>query len=252
MLSAYPFELSVLRARVRYWAGDVKGYIDALAGLVVGCKAKARAEARTLRELKEVRAARQEGGIADTCEKLGNEDEDGESGEDNEEAQEDEKANEGHQADPETLGASDELDDTVATAEANLSMWLERAARLCLMIASQLVETKEYYSAIKLLEPLCTQRLSPSAPPTPSPSIHSAVGRIYLLSGNLQKATEQFRVVAACPDAGESAIAMNTALMCSAVGDWSRAESALREVLEHDPHNYTVGHLEIGCTPFRV
>ena len=119
------------------------------------------------------------------------------------------------------------------------------------MIASQLVETKEYYSAIKLLEPLCTQRLSPSGPPTPSPSIHSAVGRIYLLSGNLQKAMEHFRVVASCPDAGESAIAMNTALMCSAIGDWSRAESALREVLEHDPHNYTVGHLEIGCTLFR-
>ena len=126
MLSAYPFELSVLRAHVRYWAGDVKGYIDALAGLVVGCKAKARAEGRTVRELKEMRAAGQEGrnaeSRADTGEKLGNEDEDGESGEDNEEAQEDEKANEGHQADLETLGANDELDDTLATAEANLFM----------------------------------------------------------------------------------------------------------------------------------
>ncbi|KIM66001.1 hypothetical protein SCLCIDRAFT_111592 [Scleroderma citrinum Foug A] len=170
MLSAYPFELSVLRARVRYWAGDVKGYIDALAGLLVGCKAKARAEGKE---------------------------------------------------------------------EANLSMWLERAARVCLMLASQLVEMKDYHAATKLLEPLCTQHLSPSGPPTPSPSIHSAVGRIYLLSGNLQKATEHFRIVASCPDAGDGAIAMNTALMCSAVGDWSRAEVALREVLERDPQNYT-------------
>lgn len=264
MLSAYPFELSVLRARVRYWAGDVKGYIDALAGLLVGCKAKARAEGRVVRELKELRAAGKGGGEGNE-EKQANEDEDEDdkaddrSEEGNEDTQDDENGSvdsvededaeaddrsetEGQhqgQAEPETLEDNDEPDDVLATAEANLSMWLERAARVCLMIASQLVEMKDYHSATKLLEPLCTQHLSPSGPPTPSPSIHSAVGRIYLLSGNMQKATEHFRIVASCPDAGDGAIAMNTALMCSAVGDWSRAEAALREVLEYDPQNYT-------------
>ena len=312
MLSAYPFELSVLRARVRYWAGDVKGYIDALAGLLVGCKAKARAEGKVVRELKELQAVGKGGGIAEegvlgaggegNGEKKANEDSgeddeaDGRPGEGSEETQDDENEDvdseedeevkvddrsetEGrhqgqaepetledndetdededtkadpqpemggqHQerAEPETLENNDEPDDVLATAEANLSMWLERAARVCLMLASQLVEMKDYHAATKLLEPLCTQHLSPSGPPTPSPSIHSAVGRIYLLSGNLQKATEHFRIVASCPDAGDGAIAMNTALMCSAVGDWSRAEAALREVLEHDPQNYTVSRI---------
>jgi len=299
MLSAYPFELSVLRARVRYWAGDVKGYIDALAGLLVGCKAKARAEGRVVLELKELRAVGKGGGEGVETGGEGNEekqaDEDGDdkadvrSEEGNEKTQEDENENvdsvededaeaddrsetegqhqkqaeseilededakaddrsetEGQhqgQAEPETLEDNDEPDGALATAEANLSMWLERAARVCLMIASQLVEMKDYHSATKLLEPLCTQHLSPSGPPTPSPSIHSAVGRIYLLSGNMQKATEHFHIVASCPDAGVGAVAMNTALMCSAVGDWSRAEAALREVLEYDPQNYTVSRI---------
>ncbi|KAI6023886.1 hypothetical protein BKA83DRAFT_4053559 [Pisolithus microcarpus] len=163
--------LSVLRARVHYWAGDVRGYVDALAGLLTGCKAKARAESKA----------------------------------------------------------------------ANLSMWLERSARVCLMIASQLVEMKDYHAAITLLTPLCTQQLSPrtDAPPVPSPAIHSAVARIYLLSGNIPKAAEHFKIVASCADVEPGTIAMNTALFCSASGDWQRAEAALREVLEQDPRNYT-------------
>ncbi|KAI5995537.1 hypothetical protein EDD15DRAFT_2165028 [Pisolithus albus] len=170
-LSAYPFELSVLRARVHYWAGDVRGYVDALAGLLAGCKAKARAESKA----------------------------------------------------------------------ANLSMWLERSARVCLMIASQLVEMKDYHAAITLLTPLCTQQLSPrtDAPPVPSPAIHSAVARIHLLSGNIPKAAEHFKIVASCADVEPGTVAMNTALLCSASGDWQRAEAALRDVLEQDPRNYT-------------
>ena len=82
-----------------------------------------------MQELKEVRAATRKGGGnaesgADTGEKLGNEDEHSESGWDNEEVQEDEKAEEGHRADPETLGANDEVDNTLATAEVNLSLCL--------------------------------------------------------------------------------------------------------------------------------
>ncbi|KAI6113032.1 hypothetical protein F5141DRAFT_1273413 [Pisolithus sp. B1] len=162
--------LSVLRARVHYWAGDARSYVDALAGLLTGCKAKARAENGAL-----------------------------------------------------------------ATAEANLSMWLERSARVCLMIASQLVEMKDYHAAITLLMPLCTQQLSPStdAPPVPSPAIHSAVARIYLLSGNIPKAAEHFKIVA-------------SSLLCSASGDWQRAEAALREVLEQDPRNYTLSTPDVA------
>ncbi|KAL4078579.1 hypothetical protein V8B97DRAFT_1044209 [Scleroderma yunnanense] len=260
MLSAYPFELSVLRARVRYWAGDVKGYIDMLAGLLVGCKANARMEGKRVRELKGVIAARKTGeksqqdvekevdsnedGDEDegSVQKEGDKNEDGEEEEDEDEDGKVEVEDQNQETEQKTPEEDiDETDETLTTAEANLSMWLERAARVCLMIASQLVEMKDYHAAIKLLEPLCMQRLSPSpsGPLTASHSIHSAVGRVHLLSGNLQKAAEHFGIVASCVDAGESTVAMNTALMCSATGDWSHAEAALKKVLEHDPQNYT-------------
>ena len=38
-----PFELEVLHAKTRYWAGDHMGYLDALAALLHRCKRKARA-----------------------------------------------------------------------------------------------------------------------------------------------------------------------------------------------------------------
>lgn len=273
-LSAYPFELSVLRARVHYWAGDVRGYVDALAGLLTGCKAKARAESKAVRDLKEAKVAakrRKEGksegtagggrdnqkeGCEEDDESAGEEDEDDDDDDDDDARlddqseegeggnnQEQERSDEQRQAEAAdgTDADDDESDGALATAEANLSMWLERSARVCLMIASQLVEMKDYHAAITLLTPLCTQQLSPrtDAPPVPSPAIHSAVARIYLLSGNIPKAAEHFKIVASCADVEPGTIAMNTALFCSASGDWQRAEAALREVLEQDPRNYT-------------
>ena len=38
-----PFELEVLYAKLKYWAGHHMGYLDALAALLNRCKAKARA-----------------------------------------------------------------------------------------------------------------------------------------------------------------------------------------------------------------
>lgn len=67
-----PFELEVLNARLRYWAGDFMGYLDALSALLRRCTLKARRTA----------------------------------------------------------------DAAVAT------MWRERGTRLCLIIASQLIEMK--------------------------------------------------------------------------------------------------------------
>ena len=40
-----PFELEVLYAKLKYWAGDHMGYLDALAALLRRCKTKARAAA---------------------------------------------------------------------------------------------------------------------------------------------------------------------------------------------------------------
>lgn len=253
---------------MHYWAGDVRGYVDALAGLLTGCKAKARAESKAVRDLREAKVAakqrKEEGksegvasgdrdnrkeGCEEEDESAGEDDEDDDarlddqSGEGEEENnQEQEGSDEQRQAEAaDSTDADDESDGALVTAEANLSMWLERSARVCLMIASQLVEMKDYHAAITLLTPLCTQQLSPrtDAPPVPSPAIHSAVARIYLLSGNIPKAAEHFKIVASCADVEPGTVAMNTALLCSASGDWQRAEAALREVLEQDPRNYT-------------
>ncbi|KAI6130127.1 hypothetical protein EV401DRAFT_1923824, partial [Pisolithus croceorrhizus] len=96
------------------------------------------------------------------------------------------------------------------------------------MIASQLVELKDYHAAITLLTPLCTRQLSPSADvlSVPSPAIHS-IAHIYFLSGNISKAAEHFKIVASCADVELGTIAMNTTPLCSASGNWQRAEAAL-------------------------
>jgi hypothetical protein len=72
--------------------------------------------------------------------------------------------------------------------DTSLSMWLERAARMCLIIASQMIEMKDLTAATKLLEPLFAQRTGQQ----PSPAIRSAVGRIYLQSGYLTQAAAHF------------------------------------------------------------
>ena len=68
-----PFELEVLQAKLKYWAGDHMGYLDALAALLHRCKAKAR---------------------------------------------------------------------SAKTDPAAAAMWRERGARVCLIVASQLIEMK--------------------------------------------------------------------------------------------------------------
>ncbi|KAH0836749.1 hypothetical protein J3R83DRAFT_8485 [Lanmaoa asiatica] len=135
-----------------------------------------------------------------------------------------------------------ESDDVHAAAEANLSMWLERIARVCLILASQLIEMNDYQAAINLLVPLCTHRVPPTFLPTPSLELHSALARIYLLSGNIQKAEEHFSIAASAAETGANGtdiIVMNTALLATASGDWTRAEVALEEMVAKDPANFT-------------
>ncbi|KAH7926041.1 hypothetical protein BV22DRAFT_1128532 [Leucogyrophana mollusca] len=161
-----PFELEVMHTRLKCWAADHMGYIDALYALLGKCKSKARA----------AKAA----------------------------------------ADNEAL-----------------SMWLERAARVCLIIASQLVEMKDFAGAAKLLEPLCTQ-----SDGVTSPAIRSAVGRIHLQSGYLAMASKHFDIVAADPSAPQELKNMNAALLASAEGDWAVAGESLKTLLEAEPDNY--------------
>ena len=81
-------------------------------------------------------------------------------------------------------------------------------------------------------------------------ALHPLRGGPYLPSfQKLVKATEHFRIIAACLDAGESAINEHGShmpcrrrLVSCRVG----AEGGARA----RPHNYMVGHLEIGCMLF--
>lgn len=282
----HPFELTVFHARVHYWSGDPLGYVDALSRILGQCKQRAREEGRVVaqrREMRQVNRARG-GGDAEGAgqSERTNEDEDENEGKDEDKGKDEDEGTEDAEADVESTEDAEvqdeELDDVLVAAEANLSMWLERIARVCLILASQLIEmnvsihiffpvlsplsrlslvvfahavgilhldSQDYQAAINLLVPLCTYRAPPTLVPTPSPTLHSALARVYLLSGNLQKAEEHFSIAASA--AGNSTNGtdinidiMNAALLAAASGDWTRAEEALGELLAKNPGNFTV------------
>ncbi|KAF7308849.1 Tetratricopeptide repeat protein 15-like [Mycena kentingensis (nom. inval.)] len=166
-----PFELEVMNARLKYWAGDHMGYLDALHALLRKCKSRSR-------------RARDDASV--------------------------------------------------------VAMWKERGARVCLIIASQLVEMKDYTAATTLLTPLCTQpaevedsESSEDSGSSPSlinsPALHSAIARIYLQCGNLAMAMHHFGAVAAADSgATEGMREMNAALMAGAEGDWVQVTEILQ------------------------
>ncbi|KAI0766704.1 hypothetical protein BD413DRAFT_569950 [Trametes elegans] len=162
-----PFELDVLHARLKYWAGDHVGYLDALAALLRRCKHKARAASAS--------------------------------------------ASSRARAHPDPAAAG---------------MWAERGSRVSLIIASQLVEMRDFAAAAKVLEPLCTPA---------SAALRSAVARVYLQGGYVAMAATHFAAVAADPGADAAQKGTNAALFASAEGDWPRAEAELRRVLAADP-----------------
>jgi cytochrome c-type biogenesis protein CcmH/NrfG len=56
----------------------------------------------------------------------------------------------------------------------------------------------------------------------------------------LDQALRQFAEVAVDPTAPAGMVEMNTALMASAEGDWSKATQILQRVLDDDPDNFAV------------
>ena len=95
-----PFELEVIHARLKYWAGDHMGYLDALYALLHKCKIKARQAGREAAALAATRAS---AGVG---------------------------LSSAAKATASTDGSS------VVTAV----MWKERGVRISLIIASQLIE----------------------------------------------------------------------------------------------------------------
>ncbi|KAL5492373.1 hypothetical protein ACEPAI_3820 [Sanghuangporus weigelae] len=109
------------------------------------------------------------------------------------------------------------------------AMWMERGARMALIVASQLVEMKDYTAATTLLEPLSLTGSSP-----PSPTLRSAIARIYLQGGNLAAAQAHFDAVDADPDAEASLKMTNAVIRAAALGDWVQAAEHARSLLDTD------------------
>ncbi|EKM76240.1 hypothetical protein AGABI1DRAFT_78999 [Agaricus bisporus var. burnettii JB137-S8] len=118
-------------------------------------------------------------------------------------------------------------------------MWKERGSRVCLILASQLVEMKDFAAATKLLEPLCTQpTYEDGGKSITNPSLRSAVGRIYIQGGNVDLARYHFSLVAQDPAAEESLKRMNEAILCATDGQWSMGVALLKKLVENDSENF--------------
>lgn len=183
-----PFELEVMQTRLKYWAGDHMGYLDALSALLRKCKVNAS------KQSPRIGPASRAGGAGGRV--------------------------------------------AAAADPAALAMWQERGARVALIIASQMVEMKEFTAAARLLEPLCRQNTGDGDEPVTSPALRSAIARIYLQGGNLQMASKHFAAVAADPTADERQLKMNGALLASAEGEWGKATEVLREIIAKDNEDY--------------
>ncbi|KAJ3904997.1 hypothetical protein F5879DRAFT_879679 [Lentinula edodes] len=167
-----PFELEVMYVRLKYWAGDHMGYLDALNALLRKCKLKARKAPKS--------------------------------------------------------------DPTIS------SMWKERAARVSLIIASQLCEMKDFGASTKLLESLCNQS-------EPTSALRSALARIYLQGGYIQKAKTHFSFVEQSSDATEGMKGMNRALLACANGEWDLSSTILTDLIESEPDNFVaVNNLSVS------
>lgn len=134
----------------------------------------------------------------------------------------------------------------LATAkdQTDAEMWKERGARMCLVIASQLAEMKDFTAAASLLEPLYKT--------SSSPVLLSAIARIYLQAGNLYSATRVFERVAANPDTEPSLKLSNSAMLASANGDWRASTELYAQLMLKDRddiiaiNNYAVALLSQG------
>ncbi|KAF5361976.1 hypothetical protein D9756_002342 [Leucocoprinus leucothites] len=129
---------------------------------------------------------------------------------------------------------------TESEAQEIKDMWKERGARISLILASQLVEMKDFTAATKLLEPLCTQLSHTGGPHSTITNSHlrSAIARIYIQGGNVQLAAHHFGIVAQDPNADESLKKLNDAILSAAEGEWERSVQVLKNMIEEDADNF--------------
>jgi len=117
--------------------------------------------------------------------------------------------------------------------QAVIDTWNERCSRLHLIIASQLVEMKDIVAATMFLDPLCQ---------TGSPELRSAIGRLYLQSGQLRLAEVCFQRVASDTSANGDLTSMNAAMQAMAVGDWESARQILEQSHKKNPVDVVIAN----------
>ena len=111
--------------------------------------------------------------------------------------------------------------------------------------------TQDYTAATAILEPLATQQPQESKSTTTNIELRSALGRVYLQAGQLDRAEAHFAAVAAAAAAAaaadtdtggthETTKTLNAAFLASARGNWDTAGTLLRELVEQDEANYAV------------
>ncbi|KLO17946.1 hypothetical protein SCHPADRAFT_900131 [Schizopora paradoxa] len=131
-----------------------------------------------------------------------------------------------------------------ASEKSDVEMWKERGARMCLIMASQLAEMKDFTAAASLLEPLYKS--------SQSPVLLSAIARIYLQAGNVLSATRLFEKVAADADAEASLKTSNSAMLAAVNGDWRTSAELYAQLMSMDQgdivaiNNYAVSLLGEG------
>ncbi|KAG8971722.1 hypothetical protein FRB90_010413, partial [Tulasnella sp. 427] len=168
-----PFELEVMYARTKYWAGDPYGYLDELSVLISKCRKRCRAA---------------------------------------------------------QLGSADE------------EMWKERAVRVGLIMASQLLEMKDHTAATALLRPLCRAPPPGSDQAGPSPALLSSIARLYLDAGDIDSAQALFQRAADDPTCDDTMKEVNRALLASSKLDWTTAVQELQKAIAREPENALVAN----------
>ncbi|CAL1715088.1 unnamed protein product [Somion occarium] len=176
-----PFELLVLKARTKYWAGDHMGYLDELRALLGWCKSMSR------------RACT--GSISRSFGSV-------KPGKPKSKAKRDEQA---------------------------VSMWKERGARLILIMASQLIEIKDYTAAVHLLNSLASSS-------HPVPHLEAIILRTHLQSGLVPLAEGHLHsILSADSTLSPDELKLTCeSLAKSAEGQWEEVETQLRTFVDKE------------------
>ncbi|KIO34155.1 hypothetical protein M407DRAFT_240765 [Tulasnella calospora MUT 4182] len=125
---------------------------------------------------------------------------------------------------------------------ADEEMWKERAVRVGLIMASQLLEMKDHTAATSLLLPLCRTPPPGSDEPGPSPALLSSIARVYLDAGDIDSAQTLFQRAADDPNCEETMKEINRALLASSKLDWPTAVEELQKAVAREPDNSLVAN----------